>query len=126
MADDRRRNGTWAPGHAPALGRGIRNKLAKEVFEDTLKHWCEIEQTSGRRKGEIALELLFREKPNEYCRLVASVLPKQFDVAAAELHLPDEELDDLIIQLRKRLTEQQHIEQHIERPLLPVVRVKVQ
>jgi hypothetical protein len=120
---DRRSNGTWAPGHGPALGRGIRNRLAKEVFQDTLAHWCEIEQTSGRRKGEIALELLFREKPNEYCRLVASVLPKQFEVSAAELNLPDEELDELILSLRRRMEEQRALERREAVPMLPVKQV---
>jgi hypothetical protein len=84
------------PGHSPGRTRGARNRLAEEVFRDAHAHWCEIEASSGRRKGEIALELLFRERPGDYCRLVANILPKEFTNNAVELDLADDELDELI------------------------------
>ena len=120
---DRRRNGTWAPGHAPALGRGIRNRLAKKVFQDILDHWEEPEASNPSKcKGQIALELLYRESPASYLRLAASVLPKQFDLAASELNLPDEELDELILSLRRRMDEQRAVERREAVPVLTVVR----
>ena len=84
------------PGHSPGRTRGARNRPAEEVFRDAHAHWCEIEASSGRRKGEIALELLFRERPGDYCRLVASILPKEFTNNAVQLDLADDELDELI------------------------------
>jgi hypothetical protein len=117
----RRSDGTFLPGLSAGKPKGTRNRLTAQFYEDVCGHWSEIEESSGKRKGVIALELLFRERPAEYCRLVASVLPKSFEHAAAELNLPDEELDDLIVSLRRRLTEQR-IEEHIERPMLPVAR----
>ena len=117
---NRRANGTWLPGHSPGRTRGARNRLAEEVFRDAHAHWMETEETSGRRKGEIALELLFREKPNEYCRLLASLLPKEFSTATAELDLADDELDELLLSLKRRMTEHRTIMQSADVPLLPV------
>jgi hypothetical protein len=85
---------------------------------DALAHWDEIEPTSGKRKGQVALELLFRERPAEYVRAMSGLLPKEFSTTAAELDLPDEELDELIVSMRRRLEEQRAIEQPVR--LLPV------
>lgn len=122
----RRSNGTFLPGFSPGKPRGVRNRLAHQIFVDAFAHWCEIEETSGKRKGEIALELMFREKPQEYCRLMSGLLPKQFEHTAAELDLPDEELDELITSLRRRLTEQQRIERQSAVPVLRVMKEPVQ
>jgi len=109
--------------HSPGRTRGARNRLAEEVFRDAHAHWCEIEASSGRRKGEITLELLFRERPGDYCRLVASILPKEFTNSAVELDLADDELDELIASLRRRVSEHR-LEQRADAPLLPVVKVE--
>jgi hypothetical protein len=114
----RRANGTWLPGHSPGKPRGTRNRLAERVFADALAHWDEIDATSGKRKGVIALELMFRERPAEYVRALSNLLPREFHQAAAELDLPDEELDELIHSMRRRLEEQRKVEQPVR--LLPV------
>ena len=122
----RRSNGTFLPGLSAGKPKGTRNRLTAQFYEDVCAHWAEIEETSGKRKGVIALELLFREKPNEYCRLVASVLPKHFEWSAAELNLPDEELDDLILSLRRRMDEHRAVERQSAVPVLRVMKEPVQ
>jgi len=95
----RNRNGTWAVGHGPALGRGIRNKHVKEIYEDANAHWNEIEPTSGKRKGLIALELTFREKPEEYLRWQRSLSPRNYEHSVIEPE-PDE-VEDMLQVLRQ-------------------------
>jgi hypothetical protein len=42
--------------------KGVRNRLAVQVFEDILQHWNEpVEPGSDRRKGPAALEVCFKE-----------------------------------------------------------------
>ena len=87
-------------GHA-GRPKGSRNKLAQRVFDDILKHWNE--PAGGELcKGHAALELLYREKPGDYLKLTASVLPKEFVFENAVTELDDEELDRMIEALRER------------------------
>ena len=118
----RRSNGTFLPGFSPGKPRGVRNRLAHRIFTDALEHWCspEISNKDGKAKGAVALELLYRERPAEYCRLMASLLPRQLEWTAAELNLPDEELDELIISLRRRMEEQRAVARHEAVPMLTV------
>ena len=84
--------------------KNSRNKLAQRVFDDVLRHWCE--PTGGELcKGQAALELLWRERPGEYLRLTASVLPKEFTFQNAVTELDEEELDRMIEMLRERALE---------------------
>jgi hypothetical protein len=98
-----RRNNQFKPGHS-GRPRGSRNKLAQRVFDDIFRHWCE--PTGGELcKGQAALELLYRERPGEYLRLTASVLPKEFVFENAVTELGEEELDRMIEMLRERALE---------------------
>jgi hypothetical protein len=97
------RSNQFKPGHNIKGGRpkGSRNKLAQRVFDDIFRHWNE--PAGGELcKGQAALELLYREKPGEYLKLTASVLPKEFVFENAVTELDDEELDRMIEMLRER------------------------
>jgi hypothetical protein len=97
------RSNQFKPGHNIKGGRpkGSRNKLAQRVFDDIFRHWNE--PAGGELcKGQAALELLYRERPGEYLRLTASVLPKEFVFENAVTELDDEELDRMIEALRER------------------------
>ena len=97
------RSNQFKPGHNIKGGRpqGSRNKLAQRVFDDIFRHWNE--PAGGELcKGQAALELLYRERPGEYLRLTASVLPKEFVFENAVTELDDEELDRMIEMLRER------------------------
>jgi hypothetical protein len=56
-------------------------------------------------KGQEALETLYKEKPGEYLRLTASVLPKEFVFESAVSDLDDDQIDDLLVALRQRMVE---------------------
>jgi hypothetical protein len=89
-----------------AVGRRARNRLAAQVFEDILHHWCEPAAPGSKLcKGAEALETLYKEKPGEYLRLTASVLPREFIFENVTLDLDDEQIDELLLALRRRMIE---------------------
>ena len=101
--------------------KGSRNRLAARVFDDIFRHWCEPAAPGSVCKGQEALETLYREKPGEYLRLTASVLPKEFVLESAITELDDDELDRMIEMLRERALsarQEQAIELRAEPPLL--------
>src|SRR5262245_13716404 len=56
---------------------GAKTKLTRRVFEDMLQVWTEPSADGlDTTRGVAALRTLFYERPAEFCRLVASVLPK--------------------------------------------------
>jgi len=93
-------------GHSGGRPKGARNRLAAQVFEDILRHWCEPAAPGGNLcKGAEALETLYKEKPGEYLRLTASVLPREFIFESVTSELDDEQIDELLIALRRRMIE---------------------
>jgi hypothetical protein len=86
--------------------KGARNKLAARVFEDILAHWTEPTAPGSELcKGQEALETLYKEKPGDYLRLTASVLPREFIFESVTSELDDEQIDELLIALRRRMIE---------------------
>ena len=101
----RRPDGTFTLGMGGRRA-GVRNRLAAKAFEDIFAHWCEPAVPGATHcKGEAALELFYRQKPGDYLRLVASVLPREFVFESAIAELDDEELDEMLLALRQRMTE---------------------
>jgi hypothetical protein len=102
----RNTKGQFQLGHSGGRPKGSRNKLAAQVFEDILRHWCEpAAPGSTLRKGAEALETLYKEKPGEYLRLTASVLPREFIFENVTSDLDDEQIDELLLTLRQRMIE---------------------
>ena len=90
----------FPPGHT-GRPKGTRNRLAARVFEDIFAHWTEpAAEGSKLCKGQEALETLYKERPGEYLRLTASVLPKEFVLENVMAELDDDGVDDLLIALR--------------------------
>jgi hypothetical protein len=70
----RNSKGQFQLGHGGGRPKGARNRLAAQVFEDILRHWCEpAAPGSDMCKGQEALETLYKEKPGEYLRATARV-----------------------------------------------------
>jgi hypothetical protein len=98
--------GQFQLGHSGGRPKGARNRLATQVFDDLLRHWCEPAAPGSKLcKGAEALETLYKEKPGEYLRLTVSVLPKEFTFEAVMSDLDDEQIDELLLALRQRVIE---------------------
>jgi hypothetical protein len=97
----RRANGTFLPGGSPGRPRGARNRLAARVFDDLLAHWNDpTVDGSNMTKGLAAMEMMYREKPNEYVRAVLSVMPKEFAIENFTAGMSVDDLDELMAKIR--------------------------
>src|SRR5262245_61396073 len=86
----------FQPGRPKTGGRqkGTRNKLGGVFLEKLLS---EFEQY-----GEEAIRICRVERPHEFLKIVASILPKEFELVDSRLtDITDEELD-LFIELARR------------------------
>jgi hypothetical protein len=93
----------FQPGHG-GRPRGARNRLTVRVFEDILAHWNEpATDGSTNTKGRAALEIMLREKPNEYVRAVLSVMPREIAIENVMTDLDNEQLDELMAKIREHL-----------------------
>jgi hypothetical protein len=90
----------FQPGNTLSVGhgrpRGARNKLARKFLEDCLADWQE--------HGAAAIRICRMEDPVAYCKMIASIVPRELEVTAtAVAELDDTELDRVIEQFRQRL-----------------------
>jgi len=90
----------FQPGN-PGRPQGARNKLCNAFLVDLVADW----ETHG--KG--AIEIMRKEHPDSYVKVVASVLPKALNVTTKqELEsYSDDELVSVIQAMRDRLGEQE-------------------
>jgi hypothetical protein len=85
---------------------GSGTRLTARVFEDILTHWNEPIEGRNISKGVAALEVMRKERPAEYVKVVCSLLPKELllgDSSTADLS--DEQIGALLLTLRKQVLE---------------------
>jgi hypothetical protein len=84
--------------------RGARNRLANRVFEDVLEFWNEpVKDGSTVTKGKAAMLTMWRERPHEFVKFVGSVMPKELIFEDATTNMTIEELDAVILEIRRQL-----------------------
>jgi len=77
------------PGKGGGRRKGSRDRISTALLEAIAKDFEEF--------GEEAVKIARVEKPVEYLRIVASLLPKEFEIVDSRLHdITDEELDAFI------------------------------
>jgi len=88
----------FLPGRAKTGGRikGSRNKISEALLKDLAAEW--------EASGPSALKIMAREEPANFLKVVAALLPKEFEITDSRLsELSDEEIDGLIEQLRGKI-----------------------
>jgi hypothetical protein len=76
--------------------KGVKNKLSHAFLTDLLADY--------EQHGAETIRICRMERPIEYVKLIAALLPKEFEITDSRLNeLSDEELDVLIAQLRARV-----------------------
>src|SRR5215470_100295 len=84
------------PGKGGGRRKGSRDRISTALLEAIAKDFEEF--------GEEAVKIARVEKPVEYLRIVASLLPKEFEIVDSRLQdISDEELDAFIEVARRRV-----------------------
>ena len=88
----------FLPGRLKTGGRikGSRNKISEAFLKDLAAEW--------EQSGPAALKVMVHEEPGNFVKVVAALLPKEFEITDSRLtELSDEEIDGLIAQLRGKI-----------------------
>jgi hypothetical protein len=97
----------WSRENHPTNGgrpRGSKNRLARRVLEDLLAIWDEpISEGKSTTRGQAALRIMSRERPNEFAKLYAGILPRELTIETVAAELGDDELGEMIEMLRERV-----------------------
>jgi len=85
-------------GRAKTGGRikGSRNKISEAFLHDLAAEW--------EASGPVALKVMAKEEPGNFVKVVAALLPKEFEINHNQLaDMDDHELEFLISELRAKL-----------------------
>jgi hypothetical protein len=89
----------FEPGRPKTGGRtkGTRNKLSSDLIAALCKAFEE--------RGDEAIRIVIDERPHEFLRIVAAVLPKEFEITTDNRlkDIPDDQLDAFIEFARRHL-----------------------
>jgi hypothetical protein len=92
----RRSNGTFLPGHSTGRPKGARNRLQSSFLYALAEDF--------ERDGAAAIKICRIEEPARYVQIVASLMPRELEIEQSiASDLDDEQLDDLIMQIREHL-----------------------
>jgi len=73
------------PPISPGRPKGARSKLGEAFLQDMLADWSE--------NGKVVIEAVRTEKPDQYLKVVASILPKEMNLRVNDFdELTDEQL----------------------------------
>lgn len=81
-------------GSSTGRRKGARNRLHADFVVALQEHFHEV--------GKSAIEIVYRENPRDYLKLIASVLPKEFVLEDGRLEsMGDEELEGYLAEIRR-------------------------
>jgi hypothetical protein len=87
--------------------KGVKNRLATTVLRDLLAVWDEpilARDGTNITRGVAALRIMSKEKPADFAKLYAGLMPREFWVeASATAEMDDAELERIVSAMRERL-----------------------
>lgn len=84
----------WKPGQSgnpKGRPKGSRNKLGEAFLEDMMASW--------QKHGTEAIERVIEERPQDYLKVIASILPKELNVNLSPIEQMND--DELIHRIRE-------------------------
>lgn len=83
---------TGVSGNPAGRPKGARQKLGVQFLEDLQEAWA--------TKGKEVIEQVIQDRPQDFLRVVASLLPKELHVKSDVQELTDDELNRMLDALR--------------------------
>ncbi|WFU68586.1 hypothetical protein [Bradyrhizobium sp. CB2312] len=96
MAEQDEKTGKFLPGNKGNGGRrkGARNRLHADFVVALQEHFTEM--------GKAAIDIVFKESPKDYLKIIAAVLPKEFIIEDGRLEsMSDEEIAEHLADIRR-------------------------
>ncbi|MBH5372814.1 hypothetical protein [Bradyrhizobium glycinis] len=101
MAEQDEKTGQFLPGNKGNGGRrkGARNRLHADFVVALQEHFTEF--------GKAAIDIVFKESPKDYLKIITAVLPKEFILEDGRLDaMGDEEIAEYLAEIRRLKAEQ--------------------
>lgn len=94
-SEKRNEKGQFSKGSA-GRKKGARNRLHADFIVALEKHWHEV--------GNAAIDIVFKESPRDYLKIMVSVFPKEFVIEDGRVEsMSDEELTGYLDELRRTI-----------------------
>ena len=78
----------------PGSRKGARNRLQGNFVAALSEHFEEV--------GKVAIDIVFKESPKDYLKIIASVLPREFILEDGRLEtMSDEEITEYCAEIRR-------------------------
>jgi hypothetical protein len=84
---------------SPTSKRGYTERAVKELF----RHWFEVDEQTGKARGELTMTYLYKTEPATYAKLVIGRLPHDIVVGNSISEMTDDDLDALLDRAREQL-----------------------
>jgi hypothetical protein len=89
--------GTFLAGNKsarPGSRKGVRNRLHADFIAAAQEHFEQV--------GKVAFEIVFRESPKDYLKIISGILPKEFILEDGRLEsMSDEEISEYFAEIRQ-------------------------
>ncbi|MFA5952764.1 MAG: hypothetical protein WC807_21090 [Hyphomicrobium sp.] len=99
MKDDKKpkqdsETGKFLTGGSVGRKKGARNRLHADFVVALSEHFHEM--------GKAAIDIVYKESPRDYLKIIASVLPKEFVLEDGRLEsMGDDELEQYLAEIRR-------------------------
>ena len=95
--DKDEKTGTFLAGNKaarPGSRKGVRNRLHADFIAAAQEHFEHV--------GKVAVEIVFRESPKDYLKIISGILPKEFILEDGRLEsMSDEEITEHLAEIRR-------------------------
>jgi hypothetical protein len=83
-----------------------RKKTSVKTVNAILDAFWEIDESSSRPRGLIAMEFLYRDNPEAWLKFVGTYLPRELMIENTLAEVDDDTIDDMILRIRQKVEDE--------------------